>query len=132
MPACQERNLHCDVHVAAENKHTLPPFGSLDSLSIAMAFSRVIPIKKELSLPQVIHNRCCSEVVLSTILRPRLLLLPLLLMSTIFTTGTSVICNLKKFVILCTFYKFQMLTFLNNIGPTLESSLRLAQHLYKK
>ena len=34
------RNFHCDVHVADENKHTLPPFGSLASLSIAMAFSR--------------------------------------------------------------------------------------------
>ena len=33
-PAC---NFHCDVHVAAENKHTLPPFGSPASLSIAMA-----------------------------------------------------------------------------------------------
>ena len=27
-----ERKLHCDVHtITAENKHTLPPFGSLDS-----------------------------------------------------------------------------------------------------
>ena len=32
--AHKERNLHCDVHVAAENKHTLPPFGSLDSFWI--------------------------------------------------------------------------------------------------
>ena len=30
--ARKERNLHCDVHVTAENKHTLPPFWSLDSL----------------------------------------------------------------------------------------------------
>ena len=30
----KECNLHCDVHVAAENKHTLPPFGSLDSFWI--------------------------------------------------------------------------------------------------
>ena len=29
--ASKERNLHCGVHVTAENKHTLPPFGSLDS-----------------------------------------------------------------------------------------------------
>ena len=35
LPAYQERNLHCDIHVAAENKHTLLPFGSLASLSIA-------------------------------------------------------------------------------------------------
>ena len=27
----KKRNLHCDVHVTAENKDTLPPFGSLDS-----------------------------------------------------------------------------------------------------
>ena len=26
--------MHCDVHVAAENKHILPPFGSLDSFWI--------------------------------------------------------------------------------------------------
>ena len=32
--ARRERNLHCDVHVAAENKHTLPPFGSLASFWI--------------------------------------------------------------------------------------------------
>ena len=32
--ARKERNLHCDVHVAAENKHILPPFGSLDSFWI--------------------------------------------------------------------------------------------------
>ena len=32
--ACKERNLHCDVHVAAENKHSLPPFGSLESFWI--------------------------------------------------------------------------------------------------
>ena len=30
-----ERNLHCDVHVAAENKHTLPPFG-LGATTIAI------------------------------------------------------------------------------------------------
>ena len=31
----KERNLHCDVHVTAKNKHTLPPpFGSLDSFWI--------------------------------------------------------------------------------------------------
>ena len=29
-----ERNLHCDVHVAVENRHILPPFGSLDSFWI--------------------------------------------------------------------------------------------------
>ena len=29
--AREERNLHCDVHVNADNKRTLPPFGSLDS-----------------------------------------------------------------------------------------------------
>ena len=28
--ARRERNLHCDVPVAAENKRTLPPFESLD------------------------------------------------------------------------------------------------------
>ena len=28
----KERNLHCDVHVAPENEHILPPFGSPDSL----------------------------------------------------------------------------------------------------
>ena len=28
--ARKERNLDCGVHVTAENKHTLPPFGSLD------------------------------------------------------------------------------------------------------
>ena len=32
--ARNERNLHCDVHVAAENKHTLPPLWSLDSFWI--------------------------------------------------------------------------------------------------
>ena len=32
--AHKERHLHCDVHVAAENKRTLPPFGSLDSFWI--------------------------------------------------------------------------------------------------
>ena len=32
--ARNERNLHCDVHTTAENKHTLPPFGSLDSFWI--------------------------------------------------------------------------------------------------
>ena len=32
--ARKERNLHRDIHVTAENKHTLPPFGSLDSLWI--------------------------------------------------------------------------------------------------
>ena len=32
--ARKERNLHCDVHVAAENKRTLPLFGSLDSFWI--------------------------------------------------------------------------------------------------
>ena len=32
--ARKERNLHCDVHVTAENKHTLLPFGSLDSFWI--------------------------------------------------------------------------------------------------
>ena len=32
--ARKERNLHCDVHVAAENKQTLPPFGSLESFWI--------------------------------------------------------------------------------------------------
>ena len=32
--ARKERNLHCDVHVAAEIKHTLPPFGYLDSFWI--------------------------------------------------------------------------------------------------
>ena len=37
--------LHCDVHVTAENKRTLPPFESLASLSIAMAFSRQRPIR---------------------------------------------------------------------------------------
>ena len=30
--AFKERNLHCDMHVAAVNKCTLPPFESLDSL----------------------------------------------------------------------------------------------------
>ena len=30
----KERYLHCDVHVAAENKHKWPPFGSLDSFWI--------------------------------------------------------------------------------------------------
>ena len=35
-----ESNLHCDVQVVTENKHTLPACGSLASLSIAMAFSR--------------------------------------------------------------------------------------------
>ena len=29
-----KRNLHCEVHVAAENKHTLPPFESLDAFWI--------------------------------------------------------------------------------------------------
>ena len=29
--ARKERNLHCDVHVPAENKHTLPPFENIDS-----------------------------------------------------------------------------------------------------
>ena len=29
--ARKERNLHCDLHVAAENKRILPPFQSLDS-----------------------------------------------------------------------------------------------------
>ena len=29
-----ERNLHCDLHVTAENKHTLPPVGSVDSFWI--------------------------------------------------------------------------------------------------
>ena len=28
--ARKERNLHCDLHIAAENKRTLPPFESLD------------------------------------------------------------------------------------------------------
>ena len=28
--ACKERNLYCDVHVAAENKRTLLPFESVD------------------------------------------------------------------------------------------------------
>ena len=32
--ARKERTLHCDVHVAAENKHVLPPFGYLDSFWI--------------------------------------------------------------------------------------------------
>ena len=32
MPVCHVRNLHCNIHVAAENKHSLPPFGSLASL----------------------------------------------------------------------------------------------------
>ena len=32
--ARNECNLHCDVHVATENKHTIPPFGSLDSFWI--------------------------------------------------------------------------------------------------
>ena len=32
--ARKERNLHCDVHVASENRHILPPFGSLDSFWI--------------------------------------------------------------------------------------------------
>ena len=27
----KERNFHCDVHATTENKHKLPPFGSLDS-----------------------------------------------------------------------------------------------------
>ena len=30
----KERNLHCDVHVAAKNRHTLLPFGSRDSFCI--------------------------------------------------------------------------------------------------
>ena len=51
MPACQVRNLHCGVHVAAENKHTLPTFGSLASLSIAMAFSRQRPIPSSAKMP---------------------------------------------------------------------------------
>ena len=32
MPACQECNLHCDV--AAENKHTIPPFSKVSSLTL--------------------------------------------------------------------------------------------------
>ena len=32
--AHKEHNLHCDVHVTAENKHTLLPFESLDSFWI--------------------------------------------------------------------------------------------------
>ena len=32
--ARKDRNLHCDVRVAAENKHTLLPCGSLDSFWI--------------------------------------------------------------------------------------------------
>ena len=32
--ARKECNLHCEVHVAAENRHILPPFGSLDSFWI--------------------------------------------------------------------------------------------------
>ena len=39
----KERNLHCDVHVATENKHTLPPFRSLDSFWI-MRDSRNSPL----------------------------------------------------------------------------------------
>ena len=32
--ARKERNLHCDVHVTAESKHTLPPFESINSFWI--------------------------------------------------------------------------------------------------
>ena len=32
--ARKERDLHCDVHVTADNKHAFPPFGSLDSFWI--------------------------------------------------------------------------------------------------
>ena len=32
--ARNERNLHCDVHINTENRHTLPPNGSLDSFWI--------------------------------------------------------------------------------------------------
>ena len=46
-PVMHVRHLHCDVHIAAENKDTLPTFGSLASLSIAMAFS---PITHQLAI----------------------------------------------------------------------------------
>ena len=32
--ARKDRNLHCDVHISVENKHTFPQFGSLDSFRI--------------------------------------------------------------------------------------------------
>ena len=38
--ARKERSLHSDVHVAAVNKHTLPPFGSLDSFWILRSIRR--------------------------------------------------------------------------------------------
>ena len=36
----KERNLHCDVHVAAVDKRTLPPFEFLDSFWIASIENR--------------------------------------------------------------------------------------------
>ena len=32
--ARKERNMHCDVYLAAKNRHALPPFGSLHSFWI--------------------------------------------------------------------------------------------------
>ena len=40
--ARKERNLHCDVHVGAENKHILPSFGTLYVLVLDHAIAAIL------------------------------------------------------------------------------------------
>ena len=70
------RNLHCGIPVAAENKHTLRPFGSLDSFWIMRLPSQLLQkecshAKLRITMYIQIHNSLQEPVLCTRQLRQR-------------------------------------------------------------